>query len=595
MSLNNPWLTPYQRSYDAIKSQLILKLKQNVPQLTDLSEGNIFILILSVLAAIAEVLHYYIDSTAREMFFTTARRYSSLLKHAKLVDYHVKSAIAATVDVYIYRTDANQMGLDFEIPENTPFTSSEGKTFYSSKKVSVKATDYTVKIPLIQRELAADRVNLGTLTSNNSEVYLPDSGTSEKYQEGSMILEITFKNQTDTWRLVDTFAYSTPDDKVYKVELGDNMRPRIIFGQGLYGLRPSVGSTLTATYYYTWGAEGNVAAGSINQLPQVISNMNIPTLVLVQPYNATGGSDYENFDMLKAHVPLSIKTLGVAVTREDFEALAKLHPGVDKAYVNYRCGKFVEVYISPDGGIEASSELRQSLEKSLEKSKVITSNVEVLSTHASQIIMDVEIWGRKSFSYQDIYNQVRRALLVEYGESNSDINKTIHLSDAYSLVDSCSMVDHSLVNKLYLASYWQPQPRNSSDTDYPEVDLDSVKPMGLKIAILKNELISPHPLEIYFMDNGIGTEISSFSFRVGPSNVAIIKPNQPLRELQYDGPDGKLIVQIGTVTKEDLAGYPPVVRYLSYISPNGKDLVPQDYQIPILSPENLTLTIHESI
>ena len=86
MSTNNPWLTPYQRSYDSIKSQLILKLKQNVPQLTDLSEGNIFILIISVLAAIAEVLHYYIDSNAQEMFFTTARRYSSLMKHAKLVD-----------------------------------------------------------------------------------------------------------------------------------------------------------------------------------------------------------------------------------------------------------------------------------------------------------------------------------------------------------------------------------------------------------------------------------------------------------------------------------------------------------------------------
>ena len=54
--------------------------------------------------------------------------------------------------------------------------------------------------------------------------------------------------------------------------------------------------------------------------------------------------------MLKQHIPLSIKTLGVAITREDYEAIAQLVPGVDKSYVDYQCGKFVTVYITPDGG-----------------------------------------------------------------------------------------------------------------------------------------------------------------------------------------------------------------------------------------------------
>ena len=58
MSTNNPWLTPYQRSFDSIKAKLKTSLNKNVPEITDFSEGNIFIIIISIFSAIAEVLHY---------------------------------------------------------------------------------------------------------------------------------------------------------------------------------------------------------------------------------------------------------------------------------------------------------------------------------------------------------------------------------------------------------------------------------------------------------------------------------------------------------------------------------------------------------
>lgn len=65
MSTNNQWLTPYQRSYESIKAKLIAGVKEKMPEITDFSEGNIFILLISMFAAIAEVIHYYIDNMAR--------------------------------------------------------------------------------------------------------------------------------------------------------------------------------------------------------------------------------------------------------------------------------------------------------------------------------------------------------------------------------------------------------------------------------------------------------------------------------------------------------------------------------------------------
>ena len=108
MSVTNPWLTPYQRSYQQIKAKLIDDLKNikgpsGETLITDYSEGNLLIMIISLFSAIAEVIHYYIDNMSRETFFGTARRFDSLVKHGELVDYHAHGAVAPTVDVVISR------------------------------------------------------------------------------------------------------------------------------------------------------------------------------------------------------------------------------------------------------------------------------------------------------------------------------------------------------------------------------------------------------------------------------------------------------------------------------------------------------------
>ena len=99
--LKNPWLDVFSRSYQSIKSQLVQNMRTKLPEVTDYSEGNIFIILLSMWSSVAEVIHYYLDNMARETFFISARRYSSLVKHSKLVDYHIKAAIPASTDVLI--------------------------------------------------------------------------------------------------------------------------------------------------------------------------------------------------------------------------------------------------------------------------------------------------------------------------------------------------------------------------------------------------------------------------------------------------------------------------------------------------------------
>ena len=68
--LSNKWTNTLSRSYQSIRTDMVSALKDfkgkdGRPLITDLSEGNIFVIIISLFAAIAEVLHYYIDNMAR--------------------------------------------------------------------------------------------------------------------------------------------------------------------------------------------------------------------------------------------------------------------------------------------------------------------------------------------------------------------------------------------------------------------------------------------------------------------------------------------------------------------------------------------------
>lgn len=586
MSTSNNWLNPYQRSFNDIKAKLISELRLQIPEITDYSEGNIFVIIISIFAAIAEVIHYYIDNMAREAFLPTARRYSSLYKHAKLVDYHIKSAIPATVDVVLYKNDDTPIGQDITIPLNTEFTSSDGKTWISTKTVIWYKDSYYVTVPLVQQKSVGvpDRIQLGNILSPDSIIYITDIPSDQKYVEGSMNLYIN----DEPWILVDTFAYSSSRDKVYKVEIDEQTRPYIKFGDGQFGMKPKYNATIEASYSLTYGSAGNIATNNFTTVPQDIQVIdNKITINNVIP--ATGGSDYETFNMLKNHIPLSIKTLGVAITKEDFEAIAKMVGGVDKAYANYVCGRYVEIYITPDGGGEASSALLDSVEKTISKSKVITTSIEVLSTHKSQVFLDMTITGKKSFKSNDISNQVKKALTTAYDYNNSDINKPVRLSDIYALVDNQSMVDYLTINRLYQLPYPVPQKNTSLplNISYFVQNVNPKSDSGTQYIVQVNTFFANKYYDVlilYYFEDGPGNNrvLAAGNYGELLSVNDIIGTNELLFQITINKPSEELDYEQGS-------------RYTLNILPMNQDLYPLSYQIPIIENQNITLSINEVV
>lgn len=454
MGITNKWLNPYQRSYQQIKAKLVeslmgLKDPQGQKLITDYSEGNILIIILSLFAAIAEVLHYYVDNMARETFLSTARRYDSVVKHGALVDYHARAAIAATVDVILSRSiTGNSIGAKLTIPHGTLFTDSSGNSWLSARDVIWYSNVTTCKVPIIQHEryTASALNNMVIPTGDRVILNLGTLPNGKYYEQGSMSLQIG----GETWVLVDTFAKSKPTDKHFMVSVDEALNPYIMFGDGTFGKKPAAGAKITnVVFYLTNGTQGNVKSNTITSVPSVISS-SITDATVSNAYDAGGGSNYENFTMLKEHIPLSVKTLGVAITKEDFESLAMLIDGVNKAKADYECGRKLTVYISPDGGAVASSELINRVYNLLSQRAPMTTWLKVKSAGKVQIILEMEVTGKKSYKTPEIQTQILTALYNAYSPEQAQIGGSVRVSDIYALIDNLSTVDYLHLTKFYI-------------------------------------------------------------------------------------------------------------------------------------------------
>lgn len=593
MPTSNPWTSPFQRSFNSIKSRILTKLRERIPEITDLSEGNIFVLIISIFAGIAEVIHYYIDGMAREAFLPTCTRYTSLFKHAKLVDYHIKAAIPSTVDITIYMEDGKEFKQDIIIPQSTEFKSNDGMSWITTREIIIPKGSYTYKIPVSQKVLH-NEVTFGIYDGDHTTIKI-EQDSQELYVEGSMILTIG----NEIWKLVNTFAYSGPGDKVYKVELDSTLKPYIVFGDGQFGRKPDYGSTINGQYFVTYGSNGNIPENSFDTVPSALTNIT-SGLGITNVIPARGGSNYEDFDTLKEHIPLSLKTLGVAITKEDYEAMAMLVDGVDKAYCNYLCGRYIEVYITPDGGSEASTQLLHRVNKTLEASKVIIANIRVLSTHEAKIFLSATITGKKSFKAIDISNQVKKALMDRYNYQNSDINLPVRLSDIYAIIDNQSMVDYLTIDELYVLPYPIAIVKNSSIIE------EDPKAPALNITYFNmKEFESTEPetdFENFYIEPVVKNTSENINYKVYDNHNLLGTPlvgeyGKPL-EVRFNSRKSRFVITINPPVGN--SSYNANSLYQLTTQPMGKkgrlaDIIPHNYNIPIFNQENINLKINEVV
>lgn len=446
--VKNDWVGYLDRSYQQIKASLLARVTNSNPEMTDHTESNPFIIIISMFAGIAEMLGFYIDNVAQESYLATAERLSSVIKHSVALDYRIKARSPESVDITI--TFDAVVPSPFLISAGSTIESDSGILFTMPNDYSVPAGVTSVTIPFAEFTEVTNNV-FGTTSGKRNQLLL--LGTT--YLQGSLKIKV---NNID-YDEVDTFAYSSADDLHFVVDIKEDGNAYATLGDGINGLLPIPGQTIGVTYRTTQGPGGKVGRGEFDGTSLSLI-ATLPGGLTVDdangPQGSAGGSNYEGIEDIRRNAPRSLRTLDRMVTREDHKDIIELVQGVAKAEVHFCCGKTIDIYIAPDGGGIASNLLLAAAQVEADEKKMATSFPVVKPAGETYLVLGATVTARKRKSIIETRNQVVSTLL-EFGSiDNQEINGAIRLSDLQALIDNQSNVDFVDITKLYTRPYARP-------------------------------------------------------------------------------------------------------------------------------------------
>jgi len=131
----------------------------------------------------------------------------------------------------------------------------------------------------------------------------------------------------------------------YDGDAGDTVR----FGDGVFGVNPSRGTTFTITYRVGAGARGNVAVGAISQIdPNLAASHGLVSAS--NPFPASGGADAQSLLSIGRLAPQAFRLAMLrAVLPQDYTAAAQSLPWVKRAGTALRwTGSWLTTFTTPE-------------------------------------------------------------------------------------------------------------------------------------------------------------------------------------------------------------------------------------------------------
>jgi len=560
MKISTNWVGYIDRTASAIRSSVLKALSTNVPELTDRSSSNLLIILIDIFAGVSELLNYYIDTTARELFLPTARRFSSVLKQAFLVNYNGKARVTAFVSVELVALDSlgNPVAVpsDFEIPMGTIFRDKNGNTWLSVTSLTFRKDYSSIVLELSQYETITDDdfgVSDGSL---NMMIKLPTEYAHES---------LDVKVGAEYWNRVDDLGFSKPDSKDFQVKMQMDGGVYLVFGDGVTGAVPPIGSPILGSYKATTGTGGNIPSDYIKNIVTLI-----PVLPPVASYSVSnpnpgyGGKSIEGIEEIRKATPLSLRTLHRAVSRQDYLDVTLLAPGVRGVTLGYDCGLGVLLFVVPEGGGNPTQAFLNSVETFVKQRGIAGFPTKILPSGETHIHGIMRIQGRYRVTETTILKAVTAALIDLYSPYKSNINQAVRQSDIISTVDNLPEVDFLVLEEFWAEPYLRPS-NLSIDLQY-------------SIKILMNSNVIVHWKLVYNYVND--------DFQLYKDNVS----NQALTPGTVYNIDGIMEIVIPSVPANLVAN--DSWTFTTY--PYSKDVELDDMSIPIIGPNDFTFIIQET-
>lgn len=434
--INRQGLNYSTKDYEGFRTDMIEMLKKKIPEYSDFSQSDVGIVLIELLAHNLDILSFYNDKVANELFLETAKERQSVARLASMLGYKLRESSPSKFKQVFEILPQEE---PFKIPKGYVVTTEESTT----EQMVEFQTDEDLVIPPHCNGLEVDEEGTYINTVSITEGYNVDGevvGSSNGAVNQNFLLdykpvvsdsiEIYVNEGTGfiKWDRKDNFLDSTAESTHYTVFISEDGTASIKFGNGVSGKIPDIRvDNILANYRVGGGKVGNVGVKTITKIPQKLSDI-VSTFNPYPPYIV--GRDKEDIEEARVKAPAQLGTKFGVVTLADFKNLALGVTGVLRANAvrGEEYTTIVNVYYLPDGTIP-KDELENILIDLYDERKLVGTHV--IIDEATPRPMDISVVAKtfNTFTAFDVKEQIIVTLQNIIKEGKYDFGETPEQSD----------------------------------------------------------------------------------------------------------------------------------------------------------------------
>ena len=287
--------------------------------------------ILDVLAYNTHVNGLTTNFALNESFLGTAQLRSSVVSLATGIGYVPDTMTSAFGSVGVTMSLAGVTGRPstVDLPLNTRFSATVDDITYTFQTREIHtATDdgngnYTFKtaddstaIPIFEGTLKTKTFNVGEF--NEADVYMIPDATLDA---DTAIVRVIDGSRSDVYTNITAATTISSTSTIYILKESPNGFYQLSFGgNGILGLAPAAGNTITVEYLATKGAVANTAK-AFTALDTVTVLGSARTLTVSTTAAAIGGDNKETIASIRTNAPFQYATQNRMVTPEDYTSI----------------------------------------------------------------------------------------------------------------------------------------------------------------------------------------------------------------------------------------------------------------------------------
>ena len=279
-------------------------------------QGSSMSVLLDILAYNTQYNSYYLNMVANEMFLDSALQRSSVVSHAKLMNYVPKSAIGPVAQINVSFSGVNTT--TFTIPKYTNFISESidgvNYNYVTTNSTTASVSNNTVSFTGVEIKQGRPLTYVFTVDSTSNPNYIfeiPDTGIDATTMAVS-VQQSSSNTYYDIYNSTINYLELTPKDLVYFLQEATNGNYQIYFGDGVLGKQLSDGNIVRVNYISTDGTAGGLANNFV-----LMDNLG-GTAAVTPMQAASQGKNRESISSIKFQAPKAFASQGRAVSKNDY-------------------------------------------------------------------------------------------------------------------------------------------------------------------------------------------------------------------------------------------------------------------------------------